>query len=49
MNPDKLEEHIFSTYIGLRTGMVVIALALPIILWAAGRLIFHEPLHLLGR
>ena len=24
--------------------MVVIALALPIILWAAGRLIFHEPL-----
>jgi len=44
MTQDKLEEHIFSTYIGLRAGMVVIAFALPVILWAGARVFFDTGL-----
>ena len=34
---EKLREHIFSTYFWLRIGMLVIALAFPLVLWIVGR------------
>jgi succinate dehydrogenase/fumarate reductase cytochrome b subunit len=32
----KLRKHIFSTYVWMRTGMLVIALAFPLVLWIVG-------------
>ena len=34
----KLRKHIFSTYVWMRTGMLVIALAFPVVLWIVGGL-----------
>lgn len=36
MQADKLQQHVFSTYIYLRVGMAVLAAAFPLILWIGG-------------
>lgn len=38
MEPSKLREHVFSTYITLRYGLAVVAFALPFVLYVAGKL-----------
>ena len=36
MKSDELQDHIFATYITLRIGVAVIAIAFPLLLWAGG-------------
>ena len=38
MQPDKLEKHVFATYLSLRIGMAVLGIALPLVLWWGGLL-----------
>jgi hypothetical protein len=35
-----LQDHVFSTYITLRYGMAVLAIAFPLLLWIVGRLVY---------
>jgi hypothetical protein len=44
MKPEDLQKHFTATYFGLRLGMAVIAIALPLVLWAGGHLLADLPL-----
>jgi hypothetical protein len=44
MGPDKLQEHILSTYFGLRIGIAAVGLQFPFILWGGGAFFAGLPL-----
>ena len=37
MNADKLDSHIFRSYVNLRVGVAIIAIVFPLLLWAIGK------------
>ncbi len=42
-NPEKLQKHIFATYINIRYGAAVIAFIFPLLLWFGGQWIYDVP------